>query len=121
MAFEWDAGKNAGNLAKHGIEFADASRLFEGPVLERLDDREDYGETRIAAARPPQQRRPTPPKRLRRPGCRCGGWIGVVEGRELFVVYTMRGETRRIISARKANRHERQAYRKAVRAHQGED
>ena len=96
MAFEWDVGKNAANLAKHGVEFADASRIFEGPVLERLDDREDYGETRIAA-------------------------VGVVEGRELFVVYTMRGETRRIISARKANRHERQAYHQALRAHQGED
>ncbi len=89
MAFEWDAHKNAVNLAKHGIDFADAARMFEGPVLERLDDREDYGETRIAA-------------------------VGVVEGRELFVVYTMRGETRRIISARKANRHECEAYRKAL-------
>ena len=96
MAFEWDAGKNAVNLAKHGVDFADASRIFEGPVLERLDDREDYGETRIAA-------------------------VGVVEGRELFVVYTMRGETRRIISARKANQHERHAYHQALRAHQGED
>ena len=89
MAFEWDARKNAVNLAKHGIDFAGASRMFEGPVLERLDDRKDYGETRIAA-------------------------VGVVEGRELFVVYTMRGENRRIISARKANRHEREAYRKAL-------
>ncbi|MCH9019293.1 MAG: BrnT family toxin [Proteobacteria bacterium] len=96
MAFEWDARKNAVNLAKHGIEFADATRMFEGAVLERLDDREDYGETRIAA-------------------------VGVVEGRELFVVYTMRGENRRIISARKANRHERQAYHQALRAHQGQD
>ena len=89
MAFEWDAGKNAANIAKYGIDFEDAARMFEGPVLERRDDREDYGETRIAA-------------------------VGVVEGRELFVVYTVRGENRRIISARKANRHEREAYRKAL-------
>ncbi len=75
MAFEWDARKNAANLAKHGVDFADASRIFEGPVLKRPDDREDYGETRIAA-------------------------VGVIEGSELFVVYTVRGENRRIISAR---------------------
>ena len=96
MVFEWDGRKSAVNLAKHGVDFADAARMFERPVLERLDDRKDYGETRIAA-------------------------VGVVEGRELFVVYTMRGKTRRIISARKANWHEREAYRKALRAHQGED
>ena len=75
MVFEWDARKNAVNHAKHGIDFADASRMFEGSVLERLDDREDNGETRVAA-------------------------VGATDGRTLFVVYTMRGETRRIISAR---------------------
>ena len=96
MAFEWDGRKSAVNLAKHGVDFADAARMFEAPVLERLDDREDYGETRIAA-------------------------VGVVEGRELFVVYTMRGENRRIISARKANRHERHAYQQALRAHEAQD
>ena len=95
MVFEWDGRKNAVNLAKHGIDFADAARMFEGPVLERLDDREDYGETRIAA-------------------------VGLVEGRELFIVYTVRGENRRIISARKANRHERQAYHQALRAHEAQ-
>ena len=96
MAFDWDAGKNAANIAKHSIDFADAARMFEGPLLERVDDREDYGETRIVA-------------------------VGVVEGRELFVVYTMRGENRRIISARKANRHEREAYRQALRAREAQN
>lgn len=96
MGFEWDARKNAANVAKHGIDFEDACRVFEGPVLERIDDRQDYRETRIAA-------------------------IGIVEGRELFVVYTIRGQNRRMISARKANRDEQEAYRKALRAHAPED
>ncbi len=91
MGFEWDAGKNAANIAKHGIDFADACRIFEGPVLERIDDRRDYGETRFAA-------------------------VGAVEGREPYVVSTPRGQSRRIISARRANGHEREAYREALDA-----
>ena len=91
MGFEWDAPKNAANIVKHGIDFADACRIFEGPVLERIDDRRDYGETRFAA-------------------------VGVVDGRVLYVVYTTRGRSRREISARRANRHERDAYIEAIDA-----
>ena len=88
MAFEWDAAKNAANIAKHGIYFEDAIRIFDGPVLERADDRRNYGEVRIIA-------------------------FGGVDDRELAVVYTMRGERRRIISARRAHSRERKAYREA--------
>jgi uncharacterized DUF497 family protein len=88
MAFEWDAVKNTANLAKHGMDFRDAVRIFEGPVMEQTDRRRHYGEERIAA-------------------------VGVVEGLELYVVYTIRSGKRRIISARRANRHEREAYRLA--------
>ena len=63
MAFEWDTAKNAANIAKHGIDFEDAIRIFEGPVLESPDERHDYGEVRIIA-------------------------FGVVDARELAVVYT---------------------------------
>ncbi len=89
MDFEWDPAKNAANIAKHGIDFDDACRMFDGPTLEKVDDREEYRETRVAA-------------------------IGMVEGRELYVVYTMRGERCRIISARRANRDERQAYYQTI-------
>ncbi len=88
MAFEWDAAKNTANLAKHGIDFRDAVRIFEKPVLEKTDRRRDYGEGRIAA-------------------------VGIAMGLGLYVVYTIRGGKRRIISARRANRHEREAYRLA--------
>ncbi len=86
MAFEWDAAKNRANIRKHGIDFADAARIFDGLVLERVDDRFDYGEERVVA-------------------------VGEVEGRTVLVVYSRRGGDRRIISARKASRNERQAYR----------
>ena len=78
MAFEWDTAKNAANIAKHGIDFEDAIRIFEGPVLESPDERHDYGEVRIIA-------------------------FGVVDARELAVVYTTRVGRRRIISPRRAH------------------
>ncbi len=33
MGFEWDEGKSARNLVKHGISLAEATRLWEQPVL----------------------------------------------------------------------------------------
>lgn len=83
--WDWDTRKNASNLRKHGINFADAIRMFDGVVVERIDSRAGYGETRWFA-------------------------IGVMDGREIVVVYTERGERRRMISARRATRHERQKY-----------
>ncbi len=77
-----------GQPAKHGIDFRDVVRIFERPVLEKTDRRRDYGEERIAA-------------------------VGIAMGLGLYVVYTIRGGKRRIISARRANRHEREAYRLA--------
>ena len=93
MAFEWDPAKNVANLVKHRVDFDDAVRIFSGLVLEKVDLRRDYGEQRIAA-------------------------IGVANGLELFVVYTWSESRRRIISARRATRNKREAYR---RAQAGED
>jgi uncharacterized DUF497 family protein len=44
MRFVWDARKNRLNVAKHGVAFETAARIFEGPRLTMIDDREDYGE-----------------------------------------------------------------------------
>lgn len=88
MEFEWDEAKNEANLAKHGIDFDDAIGIFNHRILERVDNRREYGETRTRA-------------------------IGLSSGRELFIVYTMRGEIRRIVSARRASINERRAYRQA--------
>lgn len=39
--FEWDQRKSELNLAKHGIDFDDASEVFYGPILLRRSDRND--------------------------------------------------------------------------------
>ena len=86
MSFVWDQRKNRANLDRHGIAFEDAIRIFEGPTLEKVDDRFDYGEIRVYV-------------------------IGVVNGLEITLIYTDVSETeRRIISAWRAERHERKAY-----------
>ncbi len=86
MTYVWDLRKNRRNVRLHGLAFEDAVRIFEGRTLEQLDDRFDYGEARIYA-------------------------IGVVNGIEITVICTDVSETeRRIISAWKAERHEKEAY-----------
>ena len=85
MGFEWDERKRESNLLIHGVDFIDVLPVFDGATLEIVDDRFNYGETRI----------------------RC---LGEIEGRVYAVVYTWRGVNRRIISARKANARERRTY-----------
>jgi uncharacterized protein len=72
-------------LTNGGFGFEYAARIFLGPTLERLDNRREYGEVRIQA-------------------------IGRVIDDILFVVYTDRGDTRHIISARLASRKERRLW-----------
>jgi len=86
MLFEWDKRKNDNNLRKHGVSFDEAKQIFAGPVLTRVDDRQDYGELREIS-------------------------IGRLSpGTALVVVHTQRSERTRLISARKANNRERQVY-----------
>ncbi|MEI8704094.1 BrnT family toxin [Pseudoalteromonas sp. B62] len=88
MDFEWDEVKNATNLAKHKIDFADAIHIFlDEKRIEREDTRHDYNESRFQT-------------------------IGTTEYGILFVIYTERdsGGTIRLISARKANSRERKSY-----------
>jgi uncharacterized protein len=85
-AFEWDEAKAAKNYAKHGVTFEAARDVFKDPfAIEQIDDRKDYGEERFII-------------------------IGMVSGRLLTVVYTMRGESIRIISARGAEPYEQRQY-----------
>ena len=86
MLFEWDAKKAAQNVAKHGVPFEYAARVFlDTHRLDGQDTRRDYGE----------ERRIT---------------IGEVEGRLFVVAYTPRGEVIRLISARKANEREQRQH-----------
>ncbi len=85
MQFEWDARKAAANRRKHGVDFADAVAVLEDPLAVTI--REDAaGEERFVT-------------------------IGIdMLGRLLIVVYTVRGEQIRFISARGATRRERRQY-----------
>jgi uncharacterized DUF497 family protein len=93
VRFAWDRRKSAENLRIRGFDFEFATLIFEGPTVEREDQRRDYGEPRFIA-------------------------IGLAQGIALTVVYTDRAESgtlvRRIISARLSNRRERQAYFEAL-------
>lgn len=85
-SFEWDGRKASNNFAKHGVSFEMARDVFKDPfAIENLADRENHGEDRYTI-------------------------IGMVQGRLLFVAYTMRDETVRIISARGAEPYERRQY-----------
>jgi uncharacterized DUF497 family protein len=91
--FEWDEKKNASNLEKHKIDFEFALQIFDGITLEKLDTRQNYEEARyIALGEAPIL------------------VLGEINGVILYVAYTWRGEKRRIISARKANKKEKEAY-----------
>ena len=91
MKFEWDDKKNNENIRKHGIDFRDVVEMFDHPMLTQLDTRRDYGEDR---------------------------WIGVGSLKNIVAVTVYLEwedeETIRIISARKATRHESKEYHKRI-------
>lgn len=84
LNFEWDEDKERANVRKHGISFMIAAKVFADPDRLEFYDYRDYDEDRFAVI----------------------GYAGKV----LAVVYTMRGDVHRIISARFATPEERRIY-----------
>jgi uncharacterized DUF497 family protein len=41
--FDWDPERESRNVKKHGLDFTTASEIWVGPVVEKVDDRQDYG------------------------------------------------------------------------------
>lgn len=90
MKYTWTPEKNAANIKLHKIDFEDAKRIFDGVTVERVDDRFEYGEIRVYA-------------------------IGLLNGREVTVIYTDRDNNeRRIISAWRSESHEKRHYWKNI-------
>ena len=86
----WDPAKAQENRAKHGVSFPDAEPALFDPHAITHEDAYAEGEQRFVT-------------------------VGVdALGRVVVVVYTYRGETVRIISARKATRNESRAYERRV-------
>jgi uncharacterized protein len=84
--FTWDNDKAASNWRNHGVTFDQAAKAISDLfAIEWIDDREAYGEERI-------------------------NLLGMCDGAILHVTYTERGDRLRIISARRAERHEQDNY-----------
>jgi len=84
--FEWDDAKAETNWRNHGIAFHRAVEVFlDHFAVEWIDTRECYGEERVHL-------------------------LGMCDGVLLHVTYTMRGDRVRLISARRAEKHEQDFY-----------
>jgi uncharacterized protein len=81
MLFEWDERKRRANLKIHKLDFRDAPDVFDGPTVTYEDDRFRYGEQRFVTLR-------------------------LLKGIAVSIVHTETPEKIRIISFRKATRHE---------------
>jgi uncharacterized protein len=92
VEFEWNDEKAASNIKKHGISFLDASEAFRDPnIVEDLDLKDNYDEERLIA-------------------------YAKLDGQVLVIVYTMREEIYKIISARRAEKNEQHYYHSENRA-----
>jgi uncharacterized DUF497 family protein len=89
MNIEFDPVKRDKTLAERGLDFACAGEVFAGRHFTAEDTREDYSEMRLIT-------------------------VGTLEGRMVVIVWTQRGEVRRIISMRKANEREYARYAKRL-------
>ncbi|MCX7176327.1 MAG: BrnT family toxin [Proteobacteria bacterium] len=81
MRFTWDETKRKANLAKHGLDFADAERVFDSPLVLIEDGREGYGEQRMIG-------------------------IGLLDFLVVLIVHIESEQEIRIISMRKADSNE---------------
>ena len=81
MQIEFDTDKRDKTMAERGLDFARAGEVFAGATVTIEDARQNYGEPRFTS-------------------------VGTLDGRSIVLVWTPRGEARRIISMRKANERE---------------
>ena len=87
MNFTWDESKRQSNLQKHGLDFADAEKVFSGPLVLFEDKRENYGEQRMIG-------------------------IGLLDYLVVLLVHVESDDDIRIISMRKADSDETDLYYK---------
>jgi uncharacterized DUF497 family protein len=86
--FDWDELKRRSNLDKHGLDFLRAIEVFDGRPMMHLTARHQ-GELRYLT-------------------------VGILDDVAVTVIWTWRGTSRRLISARRARREEREAYRQLL-------
>ena len=81
MRFTWSEAKRKSNLKNHGLDFRDASRVFEGLTFTFEDDRFDYSEQRFVT-------------------------LGLLNGTPVSIVHTETADHIHIISFRRATKNE---------------
>ena len=86
----WDSAKRARNLKDHGIDLAELACVFDSPMVTVEDERENYGEKRLQSL----------------------AWF---RERVVFLVWTERDESARVISCRYGDKHEARAYFESLR------
>jgi hypothetical protein len=85
----WDETKRRKNLKDHGIDLAEVGCVFDAPMVTVEDESEQYGEMRLQSL----------------------GWF---RNRVVFLVWTERDESARLISCRYGDKHEARAYFEAL-------
>jgi uncharacterized DUF497 family protein len=85
MKITWDEAKRRANLRKHGLDFADAEAAFAGITYTVEDRRFDYGEPRFIT-------------------------LGLLRDMVVVIAHTETSREVRIISMRKATKHEQTLY-----------
>jgi uncharacterized protein len=89
MLIEFDPLKRDKTLTERGLDFADAEKVFNGHQFTLQDERQDYSEPRFIT-------------------------VGKLNARMVVIVWTPRGNTRRIISMRKCNEREQALYKQRL-------
>jgi len=85
VKFTWDEAKRQANIVKHGFDFADAEKVFAGPMVLLEDDRDAYAEQRMIG-------------------------IGLLDQVVVLIVHVEGEKVIRIISMRKADSDETDLY-----------
>ena len=89
MRFTWSDAKRKVNIEQHALDFVDAPRVFEGPTFTYEDDRFDYSEQRFVT-------------------------LGILDEFVVSIVHTETSRVIRIISLRKATKHEQAIFFKNI-------
>ncbi|OYW81618.1 MAG: hypothetical protein B7Z26_04850 [Asticcacaulis sp. 32-58-5] len=89
MRFQWNETKRQAVIKERQVDILYAALIFEGDVLTRVDDRKDYGEERLIS-------------------------MGMVDEEVFVVVYTLRDDEIRLITAWKGGRLEQEQYQTGI-------
>ena len=89
MEFEWDENKRLSVIEEREVDFVKVARIFEGPVVTDVDDRRDYGETRLIS-------------------------LGMVGDEAFYVIHTNRNGVIRLITAWNGGEHGKRKYQASV-------